>query len=278
MDTAFISHSSLDKYFVDLLIQLLKYHHIRTWYDSHDVKPGTKYTEEIENGLKAADYFIVVISQNSINSKWITRETASFLASKPDAMILPLVIEKVSADEVFKGLEEYQSILFYNNLLNGFKILLNVFDKEFLPIQDRRAGEGRRTSERREYCDRRRSPIIQRLRKGLWNKYSSVTDIGPFDDFDLLPSSRIKTIEILESEISNYEYFDNDGNQLEFTQKQFDRITYEVWEDMSSSNYVTAINVIESIAERIYQSFVEIKSITRRDAERRDESIRRQED
>ena len=278
MGTAFVSHSSRDKYFVDLLIQLLNYHHIQTWYDSHDIEPGTKYLEKIEDGLQKADFFIAVVSQNSLNSKWIVREISSFLASKPEAKIIPVLIEKVDIDEVFKGLEDYQAIMFYENMLNGFCQLLNVFGKEFLPVQDRRTYQDRRSDERREFYDRRKSPIIQRLRKGFWECYSSATGIGPFDDFHMLPSNRIKISDILKSETQKYEYFDIDGNPFEFTQKEFDIIIYEVWEDMSSRDYVTAINMIESIAEKIYQTFSEIKSIERRIEKRRSRANRRQDE
>ena len=278
MGTAFVSHSSKDKYFVDLLIELLRYHHIQIWYDSHDIKPGTKYLKTIEEGLQKANTFIVVISENSLNSKWIVREITSFTTSKPDAMILPVVIEKVDMDEVFKGLEDYQAILFYGNMLNGFRELLNCFGKEFLPVQERRQSEDRRSDERRQFYDRRKSPIIQRLRKGFWKCYSSETEINPFDDFPLLPSKRIELSEILLSEIVKYEYFDGDGNQHEFTQKDLDKIIFEVWEDMASREYVTAINTIESIAEKIYQNFSEVKPIHRRQKKRREGKKRRQDE
>jgi hypothetical protein len=278
MDTAFVSHTSPDKHFVDLLIRVLNYHHIQTWWDSHDVEAGEKYKEEIGIGLQKAEYLIVVISQGSLNSKWIVREISSFAASKPVAKIIFVVIEKVNFVDVFEGLEDYQVILFHENMLEGFIQLLEAFGKDFLPERDRRNNMDRRLVERREFDDRRKAQIVQRLRKGFWKCYSSATDICPFDDFDLLPSNRIRIIDILKSEMEKYEYFDSDGNRFELTEKEFDKITYEVWEDMSSRDYVTAINVIEGIAEKIYNTYNEIKLIQRREEKRRRGIHRREDD
>ena len=145
MGTAFVSHSSQDKHFVDLLTRLLEYHHIEIWNDSYDIKTGTKFSNEIEDGLHKADCFIVVVSQNSLNSKWIEREISSYLTLNPQAKILPVVIEEVDMAEIFKGLEDYQAILFYKNMIDGFEQLLGFFGKEFLPVQERRVFQDRRS-------------------------------------------------------------------------------------------------------------------------------------
>lgn len=278
MNTAFVSHSSQDKNFVDLLIHVLDFHHIQTWYDSHDIEHGKKFIEEIQNGIEKADCLIVVISKNSLNSKWIVREISSFLTSKPDAKMLPIVIEKVKINELFEGLEAYQAILFYENMLDGFNELLNVFGKEFLPVAERREAIDRRSDERREFYDRRKSSIIMRLRKGFWKCYSrDNTDIGPFDNFNLLPSKRVEVMNSLKSELEKYEYFDADENQIEFTPQELDRITYEVWEDMSAHNYVTAISVIENIAEKVLINFSKIELSFRRSEKRREHKDRRED-
>ena len=275
MGTSFVSYSSKDKYFVDLFIQLLNHHHIQTWYDSHQIKPGSKYLEEIENGLKSADHFIAIISRNSIKSNWITREITSFITSSPNAKVIPVVIEEVDLNEVFDGLGEFQAILFYENMLEGFKKLANIFGREFLPSQDRRLKKERRSDERREFYDRRRSPIIQRLRKGFWKCYADKTGVGPFDDFHLLPSNRIKLTDVLQEEIKRYDYFDCDGNSVEMTPSELDKITFGVWEDLSAREYVSAINVVESVAEKVYQNYSNVKPTTRREEKRRVGSDRR---
>ena len=80
------------------------------------------------------------------------------------------------------------------------------------------------------------------------------------------------------SEIQRYSYVDGDGNYQEFGQKECYEIVYEVCEDMSSRNFVTAIILIESIAEKIYESFSEIKPIQRRVKKRRQGMSRRHDD
>ena len=226
--------------------------------------------------MQNADHFIVVISQNALNSKWIVRELSSYLTANPEATILPVVIEEVNMAEIYKGLEEYKAIPFYKDMLSGFVELLSFFDKEFLPIKDRRGYKDRRSAERRKFYDRRKSPIIQRLRKGFWKCYAAETGMGPFDDFHLLPSHIIKISDILTSEFKRYEYFDSDGNQLQFDRKKFDKIIYEVCEDMSSRENMRPIYLIESIAERVHATFDQISPIMRRVASRRQGQNRRQ--
>lgn len=276
MTRAFVSHSSADKYFVDLLVEVLQYHHIDVWYDSDGIEVGDKYKDEIDKGLTSSDYLIVVASKNSCSSKWVTREIATFNATKGDSFIIPIVLEPINLDEVFDGLKDVQGILFYKNMLAGFQTLLGVFGHKFLARVDRRSDDDRREVDRRDNEDRRRSPVIQRFRIGLWKCYAKKAGVGKFDQYELSLRSRLQALDILQAELDKYEYYNKDGVRHELSIGELDRLTYEVWEEMGTRSYLTTVIVIEAVAEKICSLYT-VRLIDRRDEDRRSGVDRRDE-
>lgn len=70
----FISHSSKDKYFARLLYVDLAENGHQPWLDEWNIKVGQSIIEGITDGLNSCDYIIVLLSDNSIKSKWVERE------------------------------------------------------------------------------------------------------------------------------------------------------------------------------------------------------------
>ncbi|MDP8228729.1 MAG: toll/interleukin-1 receptor domain-containing protein [Candidatus Electryoneaceae bacterium] len=276
MSKVFISHSSADKYLVGLIVKILEFHHIETWYDDSQIQPGTNYLNENEDGIKEADSLIVIISNNSLNSKWVSREITTFLTTQPDARVISLIFDPLNLDDVFDGLKKNQSIDFSESMLNGFETLLSMFGKDFLQTLDRRKDK----SSRRNIDERRESEIIRRMRVGFWKCYERASGSSKFDDFTLTTNDRMKVIDIIESEVSRYEFFDSDGKKCKITKKELERLTYDVWEEMRKwkegswenlGRSVAAITIIEAIAEEINTRYVVKISVNRRSEKRRSE-------
>ncbi|MDM8565391.1 toll/interleukin-1 receptor domain-containing protein [Candidatus Halobeggiatoa sp. HSG11] len=275
MTNVFVSHSSLDKYFVDLLVKILEYHYINVWYDSDDILIGDDYKESIHSGLINSDHLIVVASNNAVQSEWITKEITTFQSNITDEKrIIPLFIEDVNPDDIFDGLKNHQGILFYKNMLTGFQTLLNFLGKELLPTSDRREKQDRRDSDRRKDSSDRRKSLSQRLRIGLWKCYSDKTGEGKFDKYDLVLSNRLKVIDTIKPELDKYKYIDDNQQIVTLSQHELDKITYDVWEELGPRDYLTAIIVIECIAEKIINQY-DVTSLDRRDNDRREEKDRR---
>src|ERR1700760_2745593 len=89
---AFVSYSTKDKYFVDFLVELLKYHRVDVWVDQNQLHGGDVFSAGIEQALVSSDCLIVVISQNSASSQWMTREVTTFKTANPDRLIVPLAL------------------------------------------------------------------------------------------------------------------------------------------------------------------------------------------
>jgi hypothetical protein len=82
---AFISHSSKDKEFVlRLATDLRTREGIDAWLDQWEINPGDRIPEKIEEGLTEADVFILVLSPDSVNSRWVEYERQTWLIMQID--------------------------------------------------------------------------------------------------------------------------------------------------------------------------------------------------
>jgi tetratricopeptide (TPR) repeat protein len=68
----FISHSSKDKALVLKIAEKLK--NAGVWFDMWDMDAGDVLSDKIESGIDEAKNFLIILSQNSINSSWVKFE------------------------------------------------------------------------------------------------------------------------------------------------------------------------------------------------------------
>jgi hypothetical protein len=146
-NVVFISHSSVDKPFVDKLVSDLKKNGVNVWYDKFDIKLGDSIPGRINEGLSKAKYFIVVLSNSSINSKWVLEELNSALVKQINlngTFILPVKIDDCSIppllshrkylnlkDDYDKNVAELLGVL-----KEDLDIIKVVKDKELFPWPD----------------------------------------------------------------------------------------------------------------------------------------------
>jgi len=92
MTQVFISYSRRDLAFVEQLASDLKAVGLVVWYDLSRLEAGDSWPEEIQSAIGASDIFIIVISPDSIVSKWVRKE---FLyASSKRKKSIPLLYKK----------------------------------------------------------------------------------------------------------------------------------------------------------------------------------------
>lgn len=70
----FISYSSADEEFAKRLHADLQKNNVRCWFAPEDMKIGDKIRTRIDEAIRAHDKLLLVLSQNSINSKWVEKE------------------------------------------------------------------------------------------------------------------------------------------------------------------------------------------------------------
>jgi hypothetical protein len=169
MTSVFVSHSSEDNYFVDFLIELLRFHRLDVWADRSNLEAGGIFTTDIERALTACENMIVVISQRSTKSSWVTREVAHFKALDASRPVIPLMLDgKGDPDKIYEGLGLVTHLRCDESLLGSLRELLRLLGRSLFPPVENRRTPDRRSAERRDQApERRRSSVEKRLRVGL---------------------------------------------------------------------------------------------------------------
>ncbi len=72
--SCFISYSSKDHEFAQLLYSKMRGHGLRVWFAHESARAGKKLRTQIEEAIRTHDKLLVVISRNSLKSKWVKRE------------------------------------------------------------------------------------------------------------------------------------------------------------------------------------------------------------
>lgn len=72
--SCFISHSSSDEKFCNLLYHTLVKEKIRSWYAPEDMEAGKKVYYQIGKAINSYDKLIIVLSESSLASSWVKNE------------------------------------------------------------------------------------------------------------------------------------------------------------------------------------------------------------
>ena len=106
----FISHANKDKEeFVDELNESLKKLGIKIFYDKEALEWGDNWKDRILNGVKKAEFAIIVISENFFDREWTEKELTEFLSRQNrngQKIILP-ILHNISVDQLK---EKYPSV------------------------------------------------------------------------------------------------------------------------------------------------------------------------
>jgi hypothetical protein len=91
MTQVFISYSRNDMEFVQRLAADLKHAGLDVWWDLSDIQGSEVWEHRIEEGLRTSQYFIVVLTPASLESRWVRREYLS--ADNTGVKIIPLKLK-----------------------------------------------------------------------------------------------------------------------------------------------------------------------------------------
>lgn len=82
MKKLFISYSYEDVVFVKKFTLLLSLYGFDVWMDEKNISNGEYYTSKILKGIHESDAYLVFLSRNSVNSKWVDAEIDFALKEK----------------------------------------------------------------------------------------------------------------------------------------------------------------------------------------------------
>lgn len=106
MTQVFISYSRNDMEFVQRLAEDLQHEGLDVWWDISDIQGSDVWERKIEEGLNSSQYFIVVLTPASLESRWVRREYLS--ADNKGIKIIPLKLK--TYDEVPLTLRDIQPV------------------------------------------------------------------------------------------------------------------------------------------------------------------------
>jgi hypothetical protein len=72
--SCFISYSTKNQDFAERLHTDLQAKHVRCWFAPEDLKIGDRFNERIEDSIRIYDKLLIILSEESISSRWVERE------------------------------------------------------------------------------------------------------------------------------------------------------------------------------------------------------------
>lgn len=127
MAQVFISHSSLDREFVESqIVPLLNHHGLETWYAPSQITAKQQWEDEIHNGLKSSDFFVLIISPNALESQWVKAELSFAFEKIPDR-IIPVILDECDQSELHIRLPLLQHVDYRENREQAHQKLIAAF-------------------------------------------------------------------------------------------------------------------------------------------------------
>jgi TIR domain len=80
--SCFISYSTQDQEFADLLYADLQNNGVRCWFAPHDIQGGKKIHDQIDEAIRVYDRLLLILSEHSMKSLWVKTEQDKKKAEK----------------------------------------------------------------------------------------------------------------------------------------------------------------------------------------------------
>ncbi len=91
----FISYSLMDREFVDRLAKHLESAGMRAFFASRDINAGDSIPGEINKALETCDRFVLVLSPNSVQSRWVQLEIDAIITMElreERSLLIPVLV------------------------------------------------------------------------------------------------------------------------------------------------------------------------------------------
>jgi hypothetical protein len=126
---AFLSHSSRDKPFIRQLATDLTANGITVWLDEQMIKVGESILERVGQGLAESDYFLIALSDNSVNSEWVKKELNEALLKEIEERKVRVLPIKLSDCEIPSLIRDKKYADFSHGYRSGLNDLLAAMRK-----------------------------------------------------------------------------------------------------------------------------------------------------
>lgn len=99
MPSVFLSHTCVDKPFVEKLARDLRRIGVNVWFDKWEIKVGESITWKIEEGIHQNEYLGIILSPEALNSEWVKSELSSAWVKQMQSkkvVVLPILFRDCS--------------------------------------------------------------------------------------------------------------------------------------------------------------------------------------
>jgi len=119
----FISYSRKDSEFAQKIYSALEQENVAVWIDCQAIGVGQSFTAAITEALNEADYYLLLISENSNKSTWVQREISAAFeqAQKRNLPVIPFLLSQADVPLAFKGLVYIDGTRSFENGLDQLK-------------------------------------------------------------------------------------------------------------------------------------------------------------
>jgi hypothetical protein len=131
----FLSHAVLDRQFVDRLVEMLRRHGVPVWYSRTNIGGAQQWHDEIGEALRRCDWFVIVLTPNSVESMWVKRELLFALQqNRYENRIVPLLCQTCDYDRLSWVLPGFQYIDFRQDFDEGCREVLRLWGLGYQPV------------------------------------------------------------------------------------------------------------------------------------------------
>ena len=124
----FLSYSSLDREFAEKIAELLWRHGVPVWHGPSSIRGAQQWHDEIGDALERCDWFVILVSPNSMKSKWVRRELLFALdEDRYDKCIVPVAIQAGNYRKLSWTFRSYQFVDFTEDFEKGCRALLRIW-------------------------------------------------------------------------------------------------------------------------------------------------------
>jgi hypothetical protein len=128
----FLSHAAKDREFVECLASTLKRHGISYWYSATHITGAKKWHDAIGRALGRCDWFLIVLTPNSVRSSWVKRELLFALNEvRYNERIIPVLAKRCDFAHLSWTLPEIQFVDFRKSFEQGCRQLMKIWKVKY---------------------------------------------------------------------------------------------------------------------------------------------------
>lgn len=103
----FLSYAHPDRSAAEEIARALQLAHFQVWFDSWELKQGDSIATRVREGLSASDFLVVLLSPDSVNSRWVREEVTIGLSNELRQRaigVVPTILRDCEVPQALRGL------------------------------------------------------------------------------------------------------------------------------------------------------------------------------